>query len=237
MLRAARVLRGRGAVTTYAPPRGQLFRRDAPTFMVLVGCAPLVSGLLQLLVSYRTNQETLMDVQRAKAPAAAARIEQFVAGVRDQLAWSVHPAGLLYTEPLAQQQADYWRLLRQVPAITTLRYLDPSGHEQLWVSRDALDTVGSQTDYSQDASFLAARGGRTYYGSVYFEHSSEPYMTIAAGGAAPEVGVTVAEVNLKLIWDVVASIQAGQAGYAYVVDGQGRLVAHPDISLVLQRTN
>ena len=59
-------------------------------------------------------------------------------------------------------------------------------------------------------------------------------MTIAmpqSGG-----GVTVAEVNLKFIWDVVSQIKVGKAGLAYVVDRNGALIAHPDISLVLQKT-
>ncbi len=43
--------------------------------------------------------------------------------------------------------------------------------------------------------------------------------------------------NLKFIWDVVSQIKIGQAGYAYVVDCNGRLIAHPDISLVLQQTD
>ena len=34
---------------------------------------------------------------------------------------------------------------------------------------------------------------------------------------------------------MVSRIRIGKAGYAYVVDSLGRLVAHPDISLVLQK--
>jgi hypothetical protein len=44
-------------------------------------------------------------------------------------------------------------------------------------------------------------------------------------------------VNLKLIWDVVSQIHVGEHGHAYVVDGRGRLIAHPDISLVLRNTD
>ena len=62
-------------------------------------------------------------------------------------------------------------------------------------------------------------------------------MTIAMAGSGQEAGVTVAEVNLKFIWDVVSQIKIGKAGHAYVVDGQGELIAHPDISLVLQKTD
>ena len=38
------------------------------------------------------------------------------------------------------------------------------------------------------------------------------------------------------LWQhVVSNIQVGDAGYAYIVDNNGQLVAHPDISLVLRR--
>jgi signal transduction histidine kinase len=40
-----------------------------------------------------------------------------------------------------------------------------------------------------------------------------------------------------LIWDVVSKIKVGTRGQAYVVDAQGRLIAHPDISLVLRKTD
>ena len=43
--------------------------------------------------------------------------------------------------------------------------------------------------------------------------------------------------NLKFIWDVVSEIKVGKAGQAFVVDGQGALIAHPDISLVLQKAD
>jgi len=49
--------------------------------------------------------------------------------------------------------------------------------------------------------------------------------------------VVVAQVNLKFIWDVVSQIQVGVRGRAYVVDPAGRLIAHPDISLVLRNTD
>ena len=57
-------------------------------------------------------------------------------------------------------------------------------------------------------------------------------MMIAGSRAAN--GVTVAVLNLKLIWDVITAIHVGRSGDAFVLDHSGRLVAHPDISLVLR---
>jgi HAMP domain-containing protein len=50
-------------------------------------------------------------------------------------------------------------------------------------------------------------------------------------------GVSIAQVNLKLIWDVLSKIKFAGHGRAYVVDAAGRLIAHPDISLVLRNTD
>ena len=55
--------------------------------------------------------------------------------------------------------------------------------------------------------------------------------------ARKDAGVSIAEVNLKLIWDVVSQIKVGERGHAYVVGSGGRLIAHPDISLVLRNTD
>jgi class 3 adenylate cyclase len=81
---------------------------------------------------------------------------------------------------------------------------------------------------------VGARSSRIWYGEVSYYRGSEPYLTVAISGNRPSVGVTVAEVNLKLIWDVVSAIKVGETGSAFVLDAPGRLVAHPDISLVLR---
>lgn len=59
-------------------------------------------------------------------------------------------------------------------------------------------------------------------------------MTIAVAGNRSAVGLAIAEVNLKFIWEVIAGIRVGRTGEAFVLDQAGRLIAHPDISLVLR---
>jgi hypothetical protein len=99
-----------------------------------------------------------------------------------------------------------------------------------------LDVVASQADLTKEPKFAEAVAHKVYYGPVYFRRESEPYMTLARTGTRRDAGVSVAEVNLKLIWDVVSQIKVGNRGQA-VVDAQARLIAHPDISLVLRNTD
>ncbi|MBI3456704.1 MAG: GAF domain-containing protein [Candidatus Rokubacteria bacterium] len=217
-------------------PRGRLFRKYVVLFVSVVGSALLASGLLEIYFSYQENKAALVAIQREKALAAASKIEQFIKEIERQVGWASQPQiGVRAT--LDQRRFDFLRLLRQVPAVTEISLLDATGQEQLRVSRLAMDVVGSQADFSRDPKFLEAKPGTTYHGPVYFRKESEPYMTIAIAGRGEDAGVTVAEVNLKFIWDVISQIKVGKAGHAYVVDVHGHLIAHPDISLVLQKTD
>jgi signal transduction histidine kinase len=205
-------------------------------FGSLVSGALLASGLLEIYFSYQEHTTALIAIQREKALAAALQIEQFIKEIERQVGWASQPKiGTRAT--LDQLRFDYLRLLRQVPAVAEISQLDGAGREQLKVARYAMDVVGSQADFSGDPKFREARPGRTYFGPVYFWKESEPYMTIAIRGKRDETGVTVAEVNLKFIWDVVSQIKIGKAGHAYGVDAGGHLIAHPDIGLVLQKTD
>jgi signal transduction histidine kinase/HAMP domain-containing protein/putative methionine-R-sulfoxide reductase with GAF domain len=217
--------------------RRRLFWKYTTFFVLLVTAELLASGITELYFTYQENQAALVALQREKALAAASQIENFIKGIEQQMGWVTQPQRTPGGTTLEQRRFDFFRLQRQVPAITEVSYIDSSGREQLRVSRLAMDAIGSQADLSGDPRFVEAKARRVYRGPVYFRKESEPYMVIAISEGGPAGGVTAAEVNLKFIWDVVSQIKIGKAGQAFVVDGQGVLIAHPDISLVLQKTD
>ena len=217
--------------------RSRLFWKYVVVLVVLVSGALVTSGAIEIYFSYQENKAALVGVQREKAAAAASRIDQFVREIENQIGWTTHASFVARRAALDQRRFDYLRLFRQAPSVTEISYLDASGREQLRISRLAMDVIGSQTDFSEEPRFVDARSGRTYFSPVYFRKESEPYITIAMAGRGQDAGVTVADVNLKFIWDVISQIKIGKAGHAYVVDSGGNLIAHPDISLVLQKTS
>jgi HAMP domain-containing protein len=214
---------------------GRLFRKYVGLFLAVVCIALLTNGLSEIWFSYEEHKASLIRIQREQAEAAAAKISQFIKEIESQVGWTTQLPWSAGT--IDQRRFDGLRLLRQVPAITELSQLDSTGKEQLRVSRLAMDVVAAQVDYSKDPKFTEAVAHKVYYGPVYFRRESEPYMTLALTGTRRDAGVSVAEVNLKLIWDVVSQIKVGNRGHAYVVDAQARLIAHPDISLVLRNTD
>jgi signal transduction histidine kinase/CheY-like chemotaxis protein len=217
--------------------RRPLFVKYAVLITVLAGAALLASGAVEIYFSYRQYRATLAELQRNNAAAAASSVSRFIEDLAHQLGEAITPAPSAMASDLEKRRIDYLRLLRLAPAVTTLRFIDPRGLERVQVSRMDVDRMDSKADLSRDAGFIAACGGRIYFGPIYFFEQTEPYMSIAVPDSSGDRSVTLAEVNLKFIWSVVAGIKIGEHGYAYVVDADGRLVAHPDISRVLQMTD
>ena len=234
-LAASPVLGASPAAPSGAKSRSRLFTKYVALFVAVVAVALLSNGIFEVFFYYREHKVSLIRIQHEQAEAAAAKISQFVKEIESQLGWTTQlpwSAG-----SIEQRRFDALRLLRQVPAITELAQVDSTGKERLRVSRLAMDVVDSGLDLSKDPKFTEAVARKVYYGPVYFRRESEPYMTLSLAGTRKDAGVSIAEVNLKLIWDVVSQIKVGERGHAYVVGAQGRLIAHPDISLVLRNTD
>ncbi len=215
--------------------RSRLFIKYVTLFVGVVGLALAANGAFDVYFSYQEQKSALVRIQREQAESAAGKIGQFVSEIESQVGWTTQLPWSSGT--LEQRRFDALRLLRQVPAITELAEIDSSGHEQLRVSRLAMEVVGSGNDVSKDPSFAEAVAHKVYFGPVYFRRESEPYMTLSLAGTRRDTGVSIAQVNLKLIWDVLSKIKFTGHGRAYVVDAAGRLIAHPDISLVLRNTD
>ena len=215
--------------------RSRLFIKYVTLFVAVVGLALAANGAFDVYFSYQEQTSALVRIQREQAESAAGKIGQFISEIESQVGWTTQLPWSSGT--LEQRRFDALRLLRQVPAITELAEIDSSGHEQLRVSRLAMEVVGSGNDVSKDPSFAEAVAHKVYFGPVYFRRESEPYMTLSLAGTRRDTGVSIAQVNLKLIWDVLSKIEFTGHGRAYVVDAAGRLIAHPDISLVLRNTD
>ncbi len=215
--------------------RGRLFRKYLLLIISLVSVALLASGGIGLYFSYQEHRAALASLQHEKAIAASSRIEQYIRQVSQQLAYASLPQ--IDAADVELRRIEFLKLLRQAPEVTDISQLDATGKEQIAVSRLGMDIVSSVKDRAQDPAFLNAKRGQPWFGPVYFRKETEPYMTVATRSGGPGSPVTVAELNLKFIWDVVSRIKIGEKGKAYVVDSRGLLVADPDIGLVLRKTN
>ena len=214
-----------------ARPRRPLFQKYFAVVFAAVVVPLLASGASDAWFGYLDQRRTLSMTLRAEADAAAARIQGFLDGIPSQLNWTIQTPWADGVDE--RHRFDALRLMRQAPAIAEAILVDGKGVERLHVSRTAPDVEMSGVDHFADPAFSGARVSHLWWGPVTLHRGSEPYMAVAVAGPRASAGVTIAEINLKLVWDVVSAIHVGETGQAFVLDGDGRLVAHPDISLVL----
>jgi adenylate cyclase len=213
-------------------PRRPLFFKYFVTLFVAVVVPLILGAASEAWFGYRDQRLHLNEILQVEGRSAADRIQTFIDGIRDQLGWVVQ-------FPWSQgeddrRRIDALRLLQQVPAIVSIALVDQTGTERVFVSRLRLNRTGRGADMSADPAVVGARANGVWYGPVQYQHDSEPYMRIAVAGNRAAAGIVIAHINLKLIWDVIASIKIGDTGHALVLDDSGRLIAHPDISLVLR---
>lgn len=209
-----------------------LFRKYFLILFVAVSAPVAISGLVEAWFSYWDQRARLDQLLGVQAASAASEIHDFIFGIADQLGWLVQTPWT--NQPDEGRKTDALRLFRQAPAVVSLTLLDNNFKERLHVARIGLNRIDSQIDRSDDPLVKTAQSNRIAFSAISLNRGSEPYMTIAVIGNRRAVGGIIAEVNLKLIWNVIAAIKVGNTGHAFVLDRAGWLIAHPDISLVLR---
>lgn len=218
--------------------RGRLLRRTFLIAFLMVSGGLITSGAIELMFRYRESVAAIGALQREMAQGAAFKIHQFVQDIEKTLRASTQTPEIVTGGLTESYRFQLIKLLRVAPAITTATAVDADGHERFKVSRVQMVRSEDLQEQATNEAFQRARKGASFFSPVYFVRQSEPYMRIAVPierFAGDVVGVLLAEVNLKYIWEVISQIKLGTTGYAYVISRDGDLVAHPDISLVLQK--
>ena len=211
--------------------------RYAALVVALLSVALIVSGAVQTWSAHRDRQAAFETLQREKAQAAAVEVSRFTEDILRSLDWVTLSVVSVGGNDIERRRLEFLKLLRLEPAITTATLVGADGRELLRVSRIEADRLSSGIDLSGEAGFSVARTTRAHFSDVRFVAQTEPYLTVAAPSAARDGSVVIADVNLKFVRTVVSEIKVGKTGYAYVVDARGRLVSHPEMSLVLQMTD
>jgi len=196
--------------------------RFATVTVALVALLLVISSVFSLWRNYSQAENAALAIDQQKAVSLAGEIEGFVSDLETQLSWTAQPDWR--TAGIDQQRTDFARMLRQFPAITEILYIDRSGQEQLKVSRFAPDSVASLTSHAAEPRFAETVKARSWFGPVYVRNGAEMAGTV--GMAHADGGATVAELDLSFLANMVRTA-GGDGSEAFVVDREGRLIAHP----------
>jgi signal transduction histidine kinase/HAMP domain-containing protein len=237
-MRVAQLLPKLSILGFFSRRRGRLVRNYFFIFVTLITGGMILSGLTEIYFRFYETREQIGMLQSETANAALSKIAQYFLNIEGQMKSTSLSQQIAERGFAPANKFELMKLLYVAPAISEAAAIDRDGVPRLHLSRFRAILPNEETDYSKSAAFLQARQGATFFGPVYFVRGSEPYLTMAVPieeFPGNVIGVLQAELNLSYIWEIVRDIQVGKAGYAYIVARSGDIIAHPNISLVLQR--
>ncbi len=218
---------------------GGIRRRLLIWGLSLFGIALLVVVVAGYSYMERQIRQDAAALQSELAAVTGQRIHNFVQRKIER--FSDNAAALsMYQLADKEQKLLLGLLVKNDSSFTHASIINPEGIEVLKVSDRKVYFPSDLTDQSKSLKFIKALTGQDYISPVYTSSQGQPYVTLAIPlwGAAQSVAAVVsAEADLSFLWEVLGKINFGTAGYAYLVDGQGNLIAHKDAALVLKRMN
>ncbi len=222
------------------PLRGGGIRRRLMAWgLSLFGLALLVVVVAGYFYMARQIRQDAAALQSELASVTGERIRNFV---RRKIERFSDNADALSFYPLGskQQQLLLDLLVKNDSSFTEASIINSQGMEVVKVSDRKVYFPSDLTDQSKSPKFIKALKGEDYISPVYTSTQAQPFVTMAIpfwGAAQSIVGGVSAEADLSFLWEVIGKIHFATAGYAYLIDEHGNLIAHGDATLVLKKPN
>jgi PAS domain S-box-containing protein len=218
--------------------------RLTTAFLVLSLGPLLLSGVVLAWQSSRIQLDQFLQQQHEISQRAQGRITDYFHNIDDQLGMVGGANDILGLDRDRQKKIlsrmRSYRNEYHGHIYDVLILLDKNGRELVRVGRNRIYTRKDPVEMTGADEFrLPMKNGEVYYSPVtYDKRTGEPSMTV--GMPMTDVrtgqmdGILVAGIGLKDIWGIVAGLQVGNAGSAFLLDSTGRVIAHRDHSLVLK---
>jgi len=208
--------------------------------ILVASVALLITGNIFLIEGVRTQQAALTSQQDATAREAGTSVSNFILERVARMQTAVSMTNPIAADP-DTQRTFVESLLGVDTAFRQFALLDSRGQVVSQVSRFSSSLSAQfQAQLKGDALTQTAKG-QEYFGALYTDDTtSEPLISVAIpvkDDLGDVQGTLVAEINLKFMRDLVDQFKVGKAGYIYVVDSKGNLLAYRDTGLVLQGKN
>lgn len=126
--------------------------------------------------------------------------------------------------------------IRQNIFFQRISVLSLTGKELVKIDRSGIIPRDSLSFEIPSDAFTEAAKGQVGISKVYFtQDETVPYIdmyTPALSEQKTVIGVVKGQLRIDQLWDIIAKSNLGKSGFSYVVDEEGRLIAHPDTALV-----
>ena len=217
--------------------RAPIFRRLSTRLLftlTMLSALPLIAvGLFMRSVTQESISEVVRNQNSLIARRAANEIKLFLNTPNTLLKILLETRDIIDMNPFTQKLILTKVITEYEPVFDRIFTIDSLGQEIA-----TSDFGPHETNYLQKDYFVETFAGQRYRPTVNFNEAQEPYVISSYPIRQFDriVGVLVAEINLKSIWDLVDDIKIGKTGNAFVVSGQDKLIAHPDKKKVIDQS-
>jgi PAS domain S-box-containing protein len=192
--------------------------------MVVLAVVPLsIVGLRMININRVALQDSILELHTHLAQSLAEKIDDYIDNLRGKLSF------IITSQKIAQMSWQEKRvllksLLETSEDFVTISIIDNKGEEIIKVYNPNLEKEPRLINLSEDKLFLKAVGGSPDIGSLYYVED-DPRLNIAYPLAGEQVIYIV--VTLKELWNKIYNTTIGRTGFAFLVDKEGKIIAHP----------
>jgi signal transduction histidine kinase/DNA-binding response OmpR family regulator len=194
---------------------------------ILLLLAASISGILFLV--QRTEQAGWRGRQQEATQLVAQTVGDFMTRQQNFL----QILDLFGRDELEVFSEELEQLLRKQPFLLELVHIDAAGRIRAHAPADQ-GLLANLFTIPQSNWFLTARNGENYVGDLQLSGTGEPYLIFSIPMASG--GVIASRLRMTILNEVVANLHFGKTGIAYLVNRDGRVIAHSSSQLVFANT-
>jgi len=200
--------------------------------MAIVGIVPLVAAaVLTYYVVTSSHRDDVAKLEAATLTQVGGNIQLFITDdILTQTNVEIPYGGTIFaTSSIPAQEYVLSQALGALPFLQSEAYVNLAGQETAAADRQDLFGVATSSlaNVASSPGFEAAKAGDYYLGSVTYASGTPlvPFASPVKDGNGNIIGAIMGVAALTDLQTIVASATIGQAGYLYLVDNNGAVIA------------
>lgn len=199
------------------------------------------AGILIIWQNYNTRLQNVALFQKELSARVLLEVNTYFS-TTEHLIEDVNRYQNFTTLSESKKRDTLYLLLAHRKYFTSVAYLSKKEGMMIRVSNKSLTQAPKKEElFNDDAYTIPAQNGTFYYSKIYNDvEVDEPLITISYPindrSTGENLGVIIASVRLKPVWELFAELRLSEGEDIYLTDSKRRIVAHKNPSVVLAST-
>jgi len=205
--------------------------------MLLVSLSAVTTlAFIQAYSNYKDGQINAISHQREILNTIVGELKDHLFLIQKLLELSSHSRGVLEEGINEKFRFDLWKIMKHNSSIFEVVAIDKNGKELLVASKIRTENVLDYQDVSGEDYFQKAILENVYYSDIkYHFHDTKPYFIISV--PVYKFDKTITAVLASKIWfsviqENLSRKKFSKTGYAFILDVNKRVIAHPNLDIV-----